>query len=52
MSRCPRTEEGLVYADLDLGMIPLAKAAADPAGHYSRPDVTGCCSTRRPATGW
>jgi len=32
--------EGLVYADLDLGMISLAKAAADPAGHYSRPDVT------------
>ena len=34
------TEEGLVYADLDLGMISLAKAAADPSGHYSRPDVT------------
>jgi len=32
--------EGLVYADIDLGMISLAKAAADPAGHYSRPDVT------------
>lgn len=36
----PETEEGIVYADLDLGMIALAKAAADPAGHYSRPDVT------------
>ena len=34
------TEEGLVYADIDIGMIPLAKAAADPAGHYARPDVT------------
>lgn len=34
------TVEGLVYADIDLGMISLAKAAADPAGHYSRPDVT------------
>jgi aliphatic nitrilase len=33
-------EEGLVLADLDLGMISLAKAAADPAGHYARPDVT------------
>ena len=33
-------EEGLVYADIDLGMLSLAKAAADPAGHYSRPDVT------------
>jgi aliphatic nitrilase len=36
----PETEEGLVRADIDLGMISLAKAAADPAGHYSRPDVT------------
>ena len=36
----PEGEEGLVYADLDLGMISLAKAAADPAGHYARPDVT------------
>jgi aliphatic nitrilase len=33
-------EEGLVIADIDLGMISLAKAAADPSGHYSRPDVT------------
>ena len=32
-------EEGLVCADIDLSLIPLAKAAADPAGHYSRPDV-------------
>ena len=36
----PEDVEGLVYADLDLGMISLAKAAADPAGHYARPDVT------------
>lgn len=36
----PEDAEGLVYADIDLGMISLAKAAADPAGHYSRPDVT------------
>ncbi|MGO8917027.1 MAG: carbon-nitrogen hydrolase family protein [Stellaceae bacterium] len=34
------TEEGILYADIDLGMISLAKAAADPVGHYSRPDVT------------
>ena len=34
------TEEGLVVADIDLSMIAFAKAAADPAGHYSRPDVT------------
>ncbi len=34
------TEEGLVTADIDLSMIAYAKATADPAGHYSRPDVT------------
>jgi nitrilase len=36
----PEGQEGIVYAEIDLGMISLAKAAADPAGHYSRPDVT------------
>lgn len=36
----PEDTEGLVYADIDLGMISLAKAAADPVGHYARPDVT------------
>lgn len=36
----PPSEEGLVVAEIDLGMIPLAKAAADPAGHYARRDVT------------
>lgn len=36
----PEDQEGILYADLDLAMIPLAKAAADPSGHYSRPDVT------------
>lgn len=33
-------EEGLVIADIDLSLISLAKAVADPAGHYARPDVT------------
>ena len=33
-------EEGLMYADIDLGAISIAKSFADPAGHYSRPDVT------------
>lgn len=33
------TTEGIVYADLDLGQIDLAKAFADPVGHYARPDV-------------
>ncbi|WP_052668844.1 carbon-nitrogen hydrolase family protein [Nitriliruptor alkaliphilus] len=36
----PETEEGILYADLDLSMISIAKSAADPVGHYSRPDVT------------
>lgn len=32
--------EGIVTADIDLSAIAYAKNAADPAGHYSRPDVT------------
>lgn len=36
----PEDQEGLIYADIDLGLVSLAKAAADPAGHYSRPDAT------------
>jgi len=36
----PPTQEGLIYADIDLGMISLAKSVADPVGHYARPDVT------------
>ncbi|MEX3009763.1 carbon-nitrogen hydrolase family protein [Hoeflea sp. TYP-13] len=32
-------EEGLLIAEIDLGAIAFAKAAADPIGHYSRPDV-------------
>ena len=42
------TEEGLVIADIDLGMISLAKAAADPAGHYARPDVTRLLLNKTP----
>ncbi len=33
-------EEGIVTADVSLAAISYAKNAADPAGHYSRPDVT------------
>ncbi|WP_029495847.1 nitrilase-related carbon-nitrogen hydrolase, partial [Gluconobacter thailandicus] len=36
----PQDAEGLLYAEIDLAAIPVAKAAADPVGHYSRPDVT------------
>lgn len=36
----PEHEEGIIYAEIDLGHIDMAKIAADPAGHYSRPDVT------------
>jgi aliphatic nitrilase len=39
----------LLYADVDLGMISVAKAAADPAGHYARPDVTRLLFNNRPA---
>ncbi|WP_083441957.1 carbon-nitrogen hydrolase family protein [Nitriliruptor alkaliphilus] len=33
------TAEGIVTADIDLAMIPLAKNAGDPVGHYGRPDI-------------
>lgn len=32
-------EEGLLFADIDLSAITVAKSFADPVGHYSRPDV-------------
>ena len=38
--KLPHDQEGILYADIDLGAIGVAKNAADPAGHYSRPDVT------------
>ena len=44
----PHTEEGIIYADIDLGMIAIAKGAADPAGHYSRPDVTQLLFNQNP----
>jgi aliphatic nitrilase len=42
-------QEGLIFADIDLGQISVAKAAADPAGHYARPDVTRLLFNNRPA---
>ncbi len=44
----PETEEGLVIADIDLGAIALAKAAGDPVGNYSRPDVTRLLLNKSP----
>ena len=38
--KLPPEQEGLLIAEIDLGAIGVAKNAADPAGHYSRPDVT------------
>lgn len=35
----PENEEGLLFAEIDLGNIAIAKSFIDPVGHYSRPDV-------------
>ena len=40
--------EGIVYADVDLSLIPISKMAADPSGHYSRPDATRLLFDKRP----
>jgi len=32
-------QEGILYADLDLGEIPRSKLDFDAVGHYARPDV-------------
>lgn len=36
----PPGQEGLLFADINLDAITIAKVAADPVGHYSRSDVT------------
>lgn len=39
--------EGLIYAELDMDAIPLAKSFLDVSGHYSRPDLLWLgCDTR------
>jgi nitrilase len=32
-------EEGILYADLDMGEIVRAKVDLDVVGHYARPDI-------------
>lgn len=44
----PDTWEGVIPVEIDLGQIPVAKAAADPAGHYSRGDATRLWINRSP----
>jgi aliphatic nitrilase len=45
----PEDIEGILYAEIDLGMISMAKSAADPVGHDSRPDVTRLLLNPNPA---
>ncbi|PHR93537.1 MAG: amidohydrolase [Blastopirellula sp.] len=45
----PPDKEGLVIADVDLNMIAIGKAAADPCGHYSRPDVFRLMFNKKPS---
>jgi len=44
----PETEEGLVIAELDFNSITMAKAVADPAGHYSKPESTQLLLNKTP----
>ena len=43
----PETSEGLIVAQLHPEMLAIAKSAADPVGHYSRPDVTRLLLNRK-----
>jgi nitrilase len=40
-------QEGILYADLDPTLITLAKATADPVGHYGRGDAVQLVVNRR-----
>ncbi|PYH92092.1 carbon-nitrogen hydrolase [Aspergillus ellipticus CBS 707.79] len=46
----PPTEEGIIYADLDLDMILTARQFVDACGHYSRPDLLWLGADRREKT--
>ncbi|KAJ7117605.1 carbon-nitrogen hydrolase [Mycena epipterygia] len=41
-------EEIILYADIDLDAIKMAKLTADPVGHYSRPDLLSLHVNTRP----
>jgi len=44
----PETADGLLFADIDLGAIAIAKSFADPVGHYARPDVLRLAFNQKP----
>ena len=46
--KLPEDQEGILYADIDLGVIGVAKNAIDTGGHYSRPDVTRLLLNKKP----
>ena len=45
----PEGEEGLVFAEIDLAALHMAKTAGDTFGHWSRPDVVRLMFNRNPA---
>ncbi|KAJ7583575.1 putative nitrilase [Mycena floridula] len=42
-------QEVILYADIDLDAVNMAKLTADPVGHYSRPDLLSLQVSTRPA---